>query len=88
MPKSKGYVDLESGKVGGVNAILNEAMGTFFLSLVLLAAPSGGSMGLLAVGGALAFWCFWDEDGQYSPAVTIATMFGKEASRHHAWPHL
>lgn len=80
MPSSKGYKDLESGAVGGINAILNEALGTCFLGLTLFGAAGGGFDKTLAVGGMLAFFYWWEADGHYNPAVTVSTMVGSNPS--------
>ena len=45
---SNGYKDLETGAIGGVNAVLNEALGTCMITLALL--NTGGFDKLLAVG--------------------------------------
>lgn len=79
MPSSKGYIDLETGAVGGINAILNEAIGTCFLAFALFGA-TGGLDKNLAVGGMVSFFCWWEADGHYNPAVTVASMVGSSPS--------
>jgi glycerol uptake facilitator-like aquaporin len=79
MPSSKGYIDLETGAVGGINAILNEAIGTCFLAFALFGA-TGGLDKNLAVGGMVSFFCWWEADGHYNPVVTVASMVGSSPS--------
>lgn len=71
---SNGYKDLESGAgSGGVSALVNEALGTFFLCYALMNATDA-TFGLLAIGGVLAFWTWWEADGMYNPAVTLSYL--------------
>ena len=80
MPSSRGYKDLESGAVGGVNAVLNEGIGTFFIALTLFSAISGSLDKALAVGGMLAFWTWLGPDGAYNPTICVLNVFGSNAS--------
>ena len=50
--------------------LVNEALGTLFISYALMSAMDA-TFGLLAIGGMLAFWTWWEADGMYNPAVTL-----------------
>ena len=73
-----GYKDLESGGSKQASALVNEAFGTFFISLALFAGVSGWSA--LAVGGAVAFFSWFEKAGQYNAAVTLSNCVGKNPS--------
>ena len=62
---------------GGISALLNECLGTFFIAWALFGTSS---FNLVAVGAMLTFFTYFEADGQYNPAITVSTMLGKDAS--------
>ena len=57
---------------------MNEVLGTFFLSLALLADLS--DWGALAVGMMFGLFVWWEPDGHYNAAITLSTCVGKKPS--------
>jgi len=69
------YKDLETGGSRQVNALANEAIGTFFITLAVMAGISG--WGALAAAGMVAFFTWFEKSGQYNAAVTLSQCIGK-----------
>ena len=66
---SAGYTDLESGAAGGANKYVVEALGTFFVSLVVFF-----SQGSAFVAAAMIALWVWLGSGHYNPSITLAFL--------------
>jgi len=73
-----GYKDLESGMPRGTVTLVTELLGTFFVTLALMAGVSG--WGALAAGMAFGFFCWFETTGHYNAAITLSTCVGPSRS--------
>jgi len=72
------YRDLETGGARQLSAITNEFIGTFFITLALMAGVSG--WGALSAAGMVAFWTWFESSGQYNAAITLSQCLSKNRS--------
>jgi len=64
------YKDLETGGTRQLGAIANETVGSFFITIALMAGVSG--WGALAAAGMVAYFTWFEPSGQYNAAVTLS----------------